>query len=106
MHKLTCFMRWRQAAEREDNQHRMEENTQKNLWGGRFQGEADAEFTEFNRSFGFDRRLFEADVRASLAHCDGLAGAGVLAPDEAQRLRSALATILESARRPGYLDEI
>ena len=100
-------MRWRQAAKREDHQHRMEENTQKNLWGGRFQGEADAGFAEFNRSFGFDRRLFEADVRASLAHCDGLARAGVLAPDEAQRLRSALATILESARRnPGYLDEI
>ncbi|HEX3144909.1 MAG TPA: argininosuccinate lyase [Pyrinomonadaceae bacterium] len=85
----------------------MEDNTQKNLWGGRFQGEADAGFAEFNRSFGFDRRLFEADVRASLAHCDGLAGAGVLAPDEAQQLRSALAEILESARRhPGYLDEI
>jgi len=85
----------------------MEENTQKNLWGGRFQGEADAGFAEFNRSFGFDRRLFEADVRASLAHCDGLAHAGVLAPEEAQQLRSALATVLESARRnPAYLDEI
>src|SRR5947199_172718 len=85
----------------------MEEVTQKNLWGGRFQGEADAGFAEFNRSFGFDRRLFEADIRGSLAHCDGLAGAGVLAPDEAQRLSSALATILESARRnPGYFDEI
>ena len=85
----------------------MEENTQKNLWGGRFQGEADAGFAEFNRSFGFDRRLFEADVRASLAHCDGLAGAGVLASEEAQRLRSALETILASAlANPGYLDEI
>ena len=38
----------------------------KNLWGGRFKGEADQGFAEFNRSFGFDRRLFEMDVRASL----------------------------------------
>ena len=85
----------------------MEDSTPKNLWGGRFQGEADAGFTEFNRSFGFDRRLFEADVRASLAHCDGLAGAGVLAPDEAQKVRSALEQIINAARaNPGYLDEI
>ena len=84
----------------------MEEKT-KNLWGGRFQGEADAGFTEFNRSFGFDRRLLEADVRASLAHCDGLAGAGVLSPDESQQLRSALETIAESARaNPGYLEQV
>ena len=25
--------------------------------------------------FGFDRRLFAVDVRASIAHCDGLVGA-------------------------------
>ncbi len=69
----------------------------KNLWGGRFTGEADARFVEFNRSFGFDRRLFAADVRASLAHCEGLREAGVLIAEEARRITAGLETILRQA---------
>jgi argininosuccinate lyase len=85
----------------------MTDTTQKNLWGGRFQGEADPAFSEFNRSFGFDRRLFEVDVRASLAHCDALTAAGVLQTDEAQKLHSALDEILRRGREtPNYFDEI
>src|SRR6266849_2907685 len=70
----------------------------KNLWGGRFSGEGDPGFTEFIRSFGFDRRLFEVDVRASIAHCDGLASAGVLTTAEALEIKSALKRILERAQ--------
>lgn len=85
----------------------MKDKTQKNLWGGRFQGEADPAFAEFNRSFTFDRRLFEADVRASVAHCDALAASGVLQTDEAQRLHSALDEILRRGQdAPNYFDEI
>jgi argininosuccinate lyase len=95
------------AVARGRKQQRMKDNTQKNLWGGRFQGEADPAFAEFNRSFGFDRRLFDADVRASLAHCDGLAGAGVLSADEAEQIQTALETILDRGRHdPGYFNEI
>ena len=54
------------------------------LWGGRFSGQADEGFAQFNESFSFDRRLFEVDIRASVAHCDGLKGAGVLSPTDAQ----------------------
>jgi argininosuccinate lyase len=79
----------------------------KNLWGGRFKGVADARFAEFNRSFGFDRKLFEADVRASLAHNEGLRGAGVLTQAEADSIRRGLQTILERARADrAYFDEI
>ncbi len=52
------------------------------LWGGRFTGQTDPGFARFNRSFGFDRRLFEADVMGSLAHCDGLFAAGVISEAE------------------------
>ena len=77
----------------------------KNLWGGRFTVEADAGFVEFNRSFGFDRRLFEADVRASIAHCNGLLGAGVLTEEEAARIQKALNSILEhEAADPEYFE--
>jgi argininosuccinate lyase len=77
----------------------------KKLWGGRFKGEADPGFAEFNRSFGFDRRLFEADVRASIAHCEGLASANVLSSDEAQQIKSALEQILRDSSDKLNLDD-
>jgi argininosuccinate lyase len=67
----------------------------KNLWGGRFKGETDERFAAFNRSFGFDRRLFEMDVQASLAHAEALARAGVLDAAERDRIRTGLETMLE-----------
>src|ERR1044072_5175450 len=78
----------------------------KNLWGGRFTGKADERFAEFNRSFGFDRRVLEVDVRASVAHCEALRHAGVLSDDEAARIKNGLQAILDSAATDaGYLDE-
>jgi argininosuccinate lyase len=79
----------------------------KNLWGGRFTGKTDEGFTEFNRSFGFDRKLFEVDVRASLAHCEGLRGAGVLTEAEAESVRDGLEQILNRAQADArYFDEL
>lgn len=69
----------------------------KNLWGGRFKGAADKGFVEFNRSFGFDRRLFAADVRASLAHCHALQRAGILSRAEANQIVVGLDTISRRA---------
>ena len=76
----------------------MNQKIPKNLWGGRFSGSADPAFAEFNRSFDFDRRLFAADVRASLAHCDALVGAGVLTVTEGEQIKSALGDILEHSQ--------
>ncbi|HEV3469510.1 MAG TPA: argininosuccinate lyase [Pyrinomonadaceae bacterium] len=73
----------------------------KNLWGGRFRGATDEGFARFNRSFGFDRRLFEADVRASLAHCEGLRAAGVVSDEEAGRIADGLRELLARAGREG-----
>jgi argininosuccinate lyase len=79
----------------------------KNLWGGRFTGQTDPGFVEFNRSFSFDRRLFAADVRASIAHCNGLRGAGVLTNDEAAKIRNGLQSILERGNsESNYFDEL
>jgi argininosuccinate lyase len=79
----------------------------KNLWGGRFKGQADARFAEFNRSFGFDRRLLEVDVRASIAHADALRKAGVLSEDEAARIKRGLQSILTNAvNDASYFDEL
>ncbi len=69
----------------------------KNLWGGRFTEGADETFAEFNNSFRFDRRLFGADIRASIAHCDGLFHAGVLTRLEMERIKNGLITLLKRA---------
>ena len=69
-----------------------------NLWGGRFEGRPDETFAEFNNSFRFDRRLFEADVRASIAHANGLARAGVITEEEASLITGGLADLLEQCR--------
>jgi len=69
----------------------------KNLWGGRFKGKPDPGFAEFNSSFRFDRRLFEADVTASLAYARALAGAGVLTIDDSTAITSALEQMLAAA---------
>ena len=75
------------------------------LWGGRFKGEANAEFARFNASFSFDRRLIEADIEASLAHAEALARADVIDKEEARRLSQGLKEILRRSREePGYLD--
>jgi argininosuccinate lyase len=73
----------------------------KKLWGGRFTGQIDPGFARFNRSFGFDRRLFEADVRGSLAHCDGLRAAGVISEAEAGEITKGLRGLLARAETEG-----
>ncbi len=75
-----------------------------NLWGGRFTAGPDETFARFNRSFEFDVRLLEADVRASIAHAHGLNGAGVLSDDETEAVVGSLRTLLHlAAEDPDYL---
>ncbi len=79
----------------------------KNLWGGRFRSAADPSFARFNNSFRFDRRLFEVDIRASVAHCNGLVTVGVLEAREAEKIKSGLQTILERGLSySGYFNEL
>jgi argininosuccinate lyase len=65
------------------------------LWSGRFAGDPDADLFAFGSSFRFDRRLFEDDVRGSLAWAAGLARAGVLSNADAAAIDRGLREILE-----------
>ena len=67
------------------------------LWGGRFTETPDETFAEFNDSFRFDRRLFAADVRASIAHANALANAGVLTAEESADITGGLKRLLDEA---------
>jgi argininosuccinate lyase len=70
---------------------------EKKLWGGRFTGEADENFVRFNQSFGFDQRLFKADIRGCLAHCGALRRAEVLTRAEADAIQKGLEKLLEQS---------
>lgn len=77
------------------------------LWGGRFEGEANATFVEFNNSFHFDVRLLEADIRASVAHAEGLTAAGVLTDGEASKIKRGLVKLARSiANDASILDQV
>lgn len=73
----------------------------KNLWGGRFTEKPDVTFAEFNNSFAFDRRLFAADIRASIAHANGLTSAGVLTDAEGKAITDGLSNLLERSNTDG-----
>lgn len=75
------------------------------LWGGRFTEKPHETFAEFNDSFRFDRRLFAADVRGSIAHAGGLLRAGLLTDEEAEAIIGGLSQLLaDSAIDAGFFE--
>ncbi len=75
------------------------------LWSGRFADGPDPDVFEFQSSFRFDRRLFEDDVRGSIAWSEALVAAGVLTPDDARIIATALAEIRDRGRAdPSFLE--
>ncbi|MBE7517065.1 MAG: argininosuccinate lyase [Chloracidobacterium sp.] len=71
------------------------------LWGGRFTEEPNEVFTKFNESFSFDRRLFAADITASIAHAGGFRRAAVLTEDEFRSIRDGLSEMLREYDQAG-----
>src|SRR5436190_1323548 len=64
------------------------------MWGGRFEGETDPRAADFGRSIEVDQALATDDLRGSIAHVHGLAGAGILTTDEAETLIGGLRALL------------
>jgi argininosuccinate lyase len=60
------------------------------LWGGRFEGSPDEAFFEFQRSFGFDRRLLPYELAVDRAWAHALERIGILSADETKKLLGAL----------------
>ncbi|MGE0884970.1 MAG: argininosuccinate lyase [Blastocatellales bacterium] len=75
-----------------------------NLWGGRFTGETDQHFAQFNASFRFDRRLILADLQACAVHARALGRAGVIPDVEIDAIVRGLQKIREMVVEPGFLD--
>ncbi len=62
-------------------------------WGGRFSEPTDAFVERFTASVTFDKRLYAADIRGSIAHATMLAKAGILTSDELKQIVDGLNTI-------------
>jgi argininosuccinate lyase len=62
-------------------------------WGGRFDAKTDHRVDEFTESISFDRRLFEHDIRASMAHARMLAHVGLITSEECQQIVRGLSEI-------------
>ena len=60
------------------------------MWGGRFEVETDELMRRFGDSIGFDRRMYGADIRGSVAYARGLARAGLITTEERDQLVAGL----------------
>ena len=63
------------------------------LWGGRFAAETNSLVHEFNASLPFDRRLWDVDIRGSMAWAMALTRAGLLTPVESVQITAGLGQI-------------
>jgi argininosuccinate lyase len=75
------------------------------LWSGRFDAAPDAAAFEFQKSFRFDRRLFDEDVTGSLAWARALGRAGVLPAADVDQIERALNDIRQRGQSdPRFID--
>ena len=65
------------------------------LWAGRFQKETDTLVNDFNSSIQFDARLYQQDIRGSIAHATMLGKQGIIEEHEVEQIVSGLQAILE-----------
>ena len=65
------------------------------LWQGRFSAPIAADADAFNESLSFDKKLYKADITASLAHSEMLARCGVLSQEDKDAIHGGLKAILQ-----------
>jgi argininosuccinate lyase len=65
----------------------------KRAWGGRFRAQTDQKVVAFTESISFDHRLFEQDVRGSIAHARMLSRVGMLDRKECDQIVQSLTEI-------------
>ncbi|MCM2282059.1 MAG: argininosuccinate lyase [Bdellovibrionaceae bacterium] len=68
------------------------------LWGGRFSKETDRRVEAFTSSLDCDARLWEVDIRASLAHARMLGATGIVTTAEAERMVEGLEQVAADLR--------
>ncbi|RXK42069.1 argininosuccinate lyase [Tremella mesenterica] len=70
-----------------------EDFTKRKLWGGRFTGSTDPLMHEFNQSLKYDKRMYAADVKGSIAFSKALLKAGILNEKEQEEIARGLTLV-------------
>ncbi|MDR0391248.1 MAG: argininosuccinate lyase, partial [Planctomycetaceae bacterium] len=71
----------------------MNTENQSKAWSGVFTESTDSRVEKFTESISFDRRLYDVDIRGSIAHARMLCDVGILSPDEFNTIESGLLEI-------------
>ena len=75
------------------------------LWAGRTGGETDRIADDFNSSISFDQRMYEQDIRGSMAHAMMLGARGILTHEESDALIAGLQGILDDLKSGALLPD-
>ena len=68
------------------------------LWKGRFKKELAKETNDFNSSISFDSRMFEEDIKGSMAHTAMLGAQGIIEKSESDKIIAGLQEILSDIK--------
>ncbi|BDU49459.1 argininosuccinate lyase [Haliovirga abyssi] len=72
------------------------------LWGGRFKNNTSEIMDKFNASITFDKRMYEEDIRGSVAHSKMLAKQGIIKEEEQKKIEEGLFRILEEIKKDEF----
>ncbi len=71
-------------------------------WEGVFSQATDKRVEQFSESISFDRRLYEQDIRGSIAHAHMLAQVGLISTDECQQIEQGLLAIRQEIEQDRF----
>ncbi len=63
------------------------------LWGGRFSEETDKSVDDFNSSIRFDKRMYQEDIKGSIAHATMLGMKGIISKEDSELIVKTLKEI-------------
>ncbi|WP_456450452.1 argininosuccinate lyase [Hydrogenimonas sp.] len=76
------------------------------MWSGRFSENASSLLDEFNASLDFDKKLYEYDIKGSLAHAKMLNAQGILTDEEYRSIVEGMAQVLEEIESGKFVFDI
>jgi len=73
------------------------------LWGGRFEGQTDEAMERLGASLDVDWRLYEVDIRGSMAYARALSKVGILTTAECSGISEGLERVLEEFQSDSFV---
>ncbi len=76
------------------------------MWSGRFSENASSLLDQFNASLNFDKKLYEYDIKGSLAHAKMLNAQGILTDQEYQDIVKGMQQVLKEIESDEFVFDI